>query len=69
MTKTDKGGGIMLSEKVRIAKQKELLNYINDIRSTAADMKITICPLVKEMQLESIDFRVEKVKTLINELC
>jgi hypothetical protein len=25
--------------------------------------------LVKEMQLESIEFRVEKVKTLINELC
>jgi len=59
----------MLSEKVRTAKQKELLNYINDIRNTAADMKTTICPLVKEMQLESINFRVEKVKSLIDELC
>lgn len=69
MTKSDKGGGIMLSKKVRTAKQKELLNYIDDIRNTAADMEMTICPLVKEMQLESIEFRVEKVKALINELC
>jgi hypothetical protein len=68
MTKTDKGGGIMLSEKVRIAKQKELLNYIDDIRNTAADMEMTICPEVRKVQMEAIEFRISKAKDLITEL-
>jgi len=58
----------MLSEKVRIAKQKELLNYIDDIRNTAADMEMTICPEVREVQMEAIEFRISKAKDFITEL-
>jgi hypothetical protein len=59
----------MLSVRVRQSKHRELINYIEDIRRTAAEMEATDYPEVKAMQLEAIQFRISKAKALIAELC
>lgn len=58
----------MLSAKVKQAKRGELLNYLNDIKKTAADIEETDYPEVRAFQSESINFRANKIESLIKEL-
>ena len=58
----------MLSTKVKQAKKGEMLNYLNDIKETAVGMEETDHPEVRAFQSESINFRIDKIETLIKEL-